>query len=48
MLIGVGVLCHISYSVLNYLATSVGEERADFPVLDFLFGGISSSFWCLG
>ena len=37
MLIGVGVLCRISYSVVNHLyvnlsglITSVGEERADF------------------
>ena len=42
MLIGVGVLCRRSYSVVNLsyvsfsgLITSVGEERADVSAIDY-------------
>ena len=61
MLFGVGVSCHILYSIVSYLyvsysesITSVGEERAIFfcyrllVIMWFLFGGVSSSSWCLG
>ena len=60
MLIGVGVSCRISYSIISYLyvscrgsITSVGEERAFYSyrllvIMWFVLGGISSSAWCLG
>ena len=42
MLIGVGVLCRISYSAVGHLyvsfsalITSVGEERAVFSAIDY-------------
>ena len=44
MLIGVGVSCRISYSIVSYLyvsfsglITSVGEERANFSALVYLY-----------
>ena len=43
MLIGAGVSCHISYSVVSYLnvsfsrlITSVGKERANFSAIVYL------------
>ena len=43
MLFGVGVSCHIVYSIVSYLyvsysepSTSVGEERANFSAIVYL------------
>ena len=55
LLIGVGISCRILYSIVSYLfvsfiglITSVGEERANFSAIVYLlFGGVSSSSWCL-
>ena len=67
MLIGEGVSCRTSYSIVNYLYVSCSglftsdlEERERererelffcyrlLLIMWFLFGGISSSSWCLG
>ena len=54
VLIGVGVSCHILYSIISNLyvscsrlITSVGEERANISaILWILFREVSSSSWC--
>ena len=56
MLFGVGIACHILYSVVSYFLvsnsgsiTSVGEERDNLrAIMWFLFGEGSTSSGCLG
>ena len=52
MLFGVGVSSRILHSIVSYLITSVGEERANLSAIVclyawVLFGEVSSSSWCL-
>ena len=54
VLTGVGDSCRISVYICK-LYTSVGEERESYffcfrllVIVWFLFGGVSSSSWCLG